>query len=532
MIALLFVQIAVADPDLHVDSLVGSTVPVAGQDYTALLGLSNEGSVLTGDVEMALWVSDDDVRDANDTLLCRSRVSVGVFDSGDQHLEVLRCTWPAGLAATYVIGEVAVPVGGATERDLSDNSGQIGPVSVLGAGTVDLAVDHVQLAPRAVVGGDLDVAYTAVNHGTGTAGASRTRVWWSSDAVLDANDAVVCEGSLQAVVANGQRDEVLGCTTPAAAPGWYTVFVEVDGTGVLSDLDPTNDVFSHDVEVVDDLAELVLTATGGARLVELGETVPLSYEVHNAGTTASSPTRLVVDGDDDCAADVPALDAGARWTVDLDCDLGLDVGRWTVEAEVDEAVAGTTVVVPERLPDLAVVSVVAPATWDVDVAIPVAVHVSNAGDAATPLTEVMVLWSDDGALDRDDRRLCSMFLPELAPGEGARATLEDCVVPFSGNGHLVVGVDAGERVDEAREDNNLVVRPIALRAAPTEPTPPVEVAPSVAPTSPAEAPEAVEALLPGGGCAHSGGAPWWLALCGLLLCHRRGSTSDASTSTT
>ena len=98
----------------------------------------------------------------------------------------------------------------------------------------------------------------------------------------------------------------------------------------------------------------------------------------------------------------------------------------------------------------------------------VTVSVTNAGDAASPAAESMLVWSRDGRVDFGDGNLVSPFMvPALAPGESWSSTFR-VKIPAMVTGQVYVGalIDRREIVPERVRRDNEAMLPVEVTLAP------------------------------------------------------------------
>ena len=91
---------------------------------------------------------------------------------------------------------------------------------------------------------------TIVNQGSGTAGASTIRFYFSTNYTLDAGDIVIGERNVPALAAGVSNSGVTAVQIPAGTPaGNYYLLAQADAFGVVDESPETNNVTSAPIQV-------------------------------------------------------------------------------------------------------------------------------------------------------------------------------------------------------------------------------------------------------------------------------------------
>ncbi len=105
----------------------------------------------------------------------------------------------------------------------------------------DLAVSALAAPASAAAGAAISVSDTTKNQGGGTAGASTTRFYWSTNTSLDAADQVIGSRSVGPLAGGALAAATTAITVPPSAPvGSYYVIAQADGAGDVAETAETN----------------------------------------------------------------------------------------------------------------------------------------------------------------------------------------------------------------------------------------------------------------------------------------------------
>lgn len=361
----------------------------------------------------------------------------------------------------------------------------------------DLVVETGSATPtRALAGEQIAVTVRARNAGGLTAGASRLKYYFSSDALLDGSDSYLNYDDVPALAAGTANDETANVRVPAGTPdGSWFVLAIADYDGDVLELDETNNVFAIAITVGDaPLAEGPDLVVEGAALSAAraypDEVVASSCIVRNAGTQpATVESRLKYYLSSDRSFDgadtylnydaVDPLSSGAQSveTANLRVPGSTADGLYYVLfvadstaliAETDEAnVFALPLLVGDYEPraDLALEHVSIP---DPEVrpgeTLMVSGTVINAGFADAPSTRLVYYLSTDPVRDASDRQLSYDSVDALAPGGSSPedAALRVTTATPAGAYFLLFVLDADGVVVESDESNDVVAVPVTV----------------------------------------------------------------------
>jgi subtilase family serine protease len=114
----------------------------------------------------------------------------------------------------------------------------------------DLVVATFTVPSTAAAGSAITVSDTTRNQGAGTAGASTTRFYLSSNALLDAADVALGERAVSALGAGAASAGSTSMTVPAGTvPGSYFVIIRADADGAVAETQEGNNTAPVPVHV-------------------------------------------------------------------------------------------------------------------------------------------------------------------------------------------------------------------------------------------------------------------------------------------
>lgn len=463
-------------PDLAITVL---TVPAGGAAGGAIQvsdTTNNQGAGAAAASVTSFYLSQNVILDANDTLI-GSR-AVQALDSGSASAASTTLMLPDGLAAgSYMLFAKADGPGTIAEGNESNNTRlafiRIGP---------DLIISALSAPATAGPGVPFLASETTRNQGYGSAAASTTRVFLSSNIALDAGDLPLQTRSVPSLAALTSSAGSMTVTLPAAtADGTYYLIAKADGLDVVGEVSETNNTRSLLIRVGADLAVTSLTAPARAAS---GGTIAVTETTQNTGTGAAGAsvtafylsTNAVLDASDTRltpARTVEPLEPGASSTkTTLVLVPTVASGSWYLFASADDekSVAETQEQNNVRLtiiligPDLTISSWTAPFSVVSGGTTVVTDTVRNAGAADAGPSATRFYLSANALLDSKDIALGpGRQVPAVAAGQTSTGTTA-LVIPagLSGTYFLFVVADGDGSVAEASESNNRAVRVIQI----------------------------------------------------------------------
>ncbi len=319
----------------------------------------------------------------------------------------------------------------------------------------------------------------ATRNGTSStlAGASITRLYWSLDATLSADDPEIANCGVPALDTGQSSPCSLPVTiAPETAAGTYYVIAKADADNVVTETNETNNTKNLTIKIGPDLTVSTLT---GPSESGAGQTITVTATVKN-GTTASPAgafvTRLYWSTDNTLdsgdaevkACSVAGLDPGQSTECQVTLDVPLDTAPATyyvfAKADADGAVPETSETNNTSYrsvkvgPDLSVLSLTAPSFSGAGQTITITAIIKNDTTASpTGAFLTRLHWSTDNILDSGDSVIETCSVAGLAPGQSTECqkmlTISPDTAPASY--YIIVKADTEDTVpSEISETNN------------------------------------------------------------------------------
>ena len=458
---------------LSVPGTGGAGLPMTVTDTT-----TNQGGGTSQASTTAFYLSVNTGLDAGDVLLGSRAIPAlapGTSSSGSTVLTV-----PAGTGAGsyWVIARVDandVVSETAEGNNTSVRQVQVGP---------DLLVATLTVPSAAAPGATISVSDSTRNQGGGTAAASTTRFYFSTDVTLDVGDVPLGARAVPPLAPGATSTGSTAVTIPAGlTAGTYYVLARADADGVVGEILETNNTAVGTVQVGADLTLSALTvpATGGAGLpLTLNDT---TFNQGSGPAPASTTAFYLsvntgIDAGDTLLGGraVPALAAGATssGSTVLTLPPGTAAGTYFVigRADANDAVAETVEVnnttVRQLLvgPDLFVATLSVPSTAAAGGTISVSDSTRNQGGGTAAASTTRFYLSTNATFEAGDVPLGSRAVPALAPG-ATSAGSASVVIPADtavGSYFIVARADADDVVGETVETNNTAAGSVQVGA--------------------------------------------------------------------
>ena len=250
-------------------------------------------------------------------------------------------------------GATEGPYGHATCTDGKDNDcdGAIDAADTNCQSTnADLIVSSWTAPANACAGATISIKDTTKNQGPGTAGASQTCFYFSTNTTLDAGDTKLGCRAIKSL-ASGEPSPLTGkattnVTLPSVSTGKYYIIAMADDGKVVTESNETNNKKSKVIYIGPDLIVSALTAapTSAAR----GTTIDITDTTKNkgCGTAGASTTKFYLStnttldtGDIPLGSrSVPSLGTGApsTWTTKVTIPSGIATGTYYIIANADD----------------------------------------------------------------------------------------------------------------------------------------------------------------------------------------------------
>jgi hypothetical protein len=194
-------------------------------------------------------------------------------------------------------------------------------------------------------GASIVVKDTVANNGAATAGASTTKIFLSTDTVLDAGDTLLGSRSVPSLAPTKTSAGSTTVTIPSVAPGTYYLIAQADATNAVSESDETNNTFAKKIVLGPDLRVTLLSAPSSAAA---GSTITVNDTTKNAGGISDGTATItryylsknsIVEGTDPVlgSRSVPILAANASSGGGLNVTIpaGTAAGVWHIIAVSD-----------------------------------------------------------------------------------------------------------------------------------------------------------------------------------------------------
>ncbi|MBP7935837.1 MAG: S8 family serine peptidase [Phycisphaerae bacterium] len=359
----------------------------------------------------------------------------------------------------------------------------------------DLTVQSLTGPSTSGAGQTISLVATTRNGTTSTlAGASVTRLYWSTNTTVDGDDIEIGSCSISSLEASQSSSGTVTATiAPDTATGTYYVIAQADADNDVTETNEANNTRTLTVKVGPDLTVSTLTgpSTSGA-----GQVVTLTAIVKN-GTTASPAaastlrfywsTNTTLDGGDaeiaSCGvAALAANQSGAPCSIQLDIPTDIVPATYYVfaKADADDAVAETSETNNTRYrsikvgPDLSVSALTVPSTSGAGQTIAISATVKN-GSTSSPAGPFFtrLYWSTNSTLEIGDTEIASWSVDGLGAGESTsfQTALTIPLGTASATYYVIARTDDGDAVlSEVSETNNIRYAPIKIGADLTIPT--------------------------------------------------------------
>jgi subtilase family serine protease len=455
-------------PDLVVSALSAPATAGAGQTIAVTDTTRNQGSGLASPSTTRFYLSTDTVQDAADLVL--GARSVPTLAPGSNDYASTSVTIPAGTpgGAYYLLARADADDSN-VETQESNNTNfffvQIGP---------DLILTTLTAPSSTGAGSAITVNDTVKNQGSGTAGASTTRFFLSTNSVLDAADPVLGNRAVPALAPGATSSGSSTLTIPAATvAGTYYVLARADADNAVSETQEANNGNYVFIQIGPDLTITALTvpSTGGA-----GAAITISDTTRNQGGGAAGAstarfylsTDSILDAGDVSlgARPVPALAAAASSSGSTTITIPATTAGGTyyilARADADNTVPETqeanngNYAFIQIGPDLTISALSAPSTAGAGAAITLSDTTRNQGGGAAGASTTRFYLSTNTIFDAADVALGARSIPALNPS-GTSSGSTTLIIPTGtapGTYYLLARADADNVVSEAQESNN------------------------------------------------------------------------------
>jgi subtilisin family serine protease/uncharacterized membrane protein len=348
----------------------------------------------------------------------------------------------------------------------------------------DLVVSAMSTPPPAGAGLSFTVSVTTRNAAGGTANASTTALFLSTNALYDATDERIAEVAIGPLAGSASTTSNVDVTVPAdVTAGSYYLIAIADADDAVEESIEANNSRVRALSIGPDLgiSSMTVPSSGTA-----GGTISVSTTVENdgGGSAASSTvtfflsTNSTLDASDVALSGsrtVQALAAGATssGSTILTIPSGTAVGSYQVIAKADghDAIPetneanNTSARAIQIGGDLVISAFSAPSTAGPGTVIVVTDTTTNQGTATVAASATRFYLSTNALLDQSDLRLDgSHLVPQLAASaaNSASTSLSIPAATAPGAYYLFAVADADNAVQETQESNNNGLRAIQV----------------------------------------------------------------------
>jgi subtilase family serine protease len=464
--------------DLTIAALSLPATGGAGLAMTVSDTTTNQGGGATPASTTRFYLSTNTTFDAGDVALGARAVpplAPGGSSSGSTVVTVPPGT-SAGLYYVIARADADNVVSETTEtNNTSVRAVQIGP---------DLLVSTWSVPGTAAPGVAFAVSDTTANQGGGTAGASTTRFYLSTNALFDSGDVLLGSRAVPSLAPGATSTGSTTLTVPAGTVvGTYYILIRADADGVVGETVEANNTAAVPVQVGADLIVSAFTVppTAGAGVAI---TVTDTTTNQGSGPAAASTTRFYLSTDPTFDAGdvalggraVPALAPGGAsgGSTTLTVPVTTAPGTYYViaRADADGLVAETSesnnssVRVLQIGPDLIVSSWSIPGTAAPGVPMTVSDTIRNQGGGTAGASTTRFYLSANALFDTADVPLGNRAVPALAPGasNAGPTTLTLPADIATGAYYILIVADADGAVGETVETNNTAAIPVQVGA--------------------------------------------------------------------
>jgi subtilisin family serine protease/subtilase family serine protease len=464
-------------PDLVVSALTAPAVAAPGGAISLSDTTKNDGGGNAEPSTTRFYLSTNTTLDAADVGL--GTRAVPLLAGGASSAAATSVTVPSGTATGtyYILAFADAPntVGESLETNNTRTSGaiKVGP---------DLVVTSISLPAVAAAGTSISASDTTANQGAGSAGASSTGFYLSTNSVFDVADRFLGSRAV-AELAGGATSAI---TTMLQIPGevaagTYYVFAIADWNGIVGETAETNNSRSGTLPVGGDLQVTSLTIAGGdaanGPLTVADSTKNQGASLSQSETGFYFSINSTLDASDVFLGSrvVPALGTGAISTAStsLTVPAGTPGTYWVIAvADWGAAVTESSETNNTRAnsfkvgPDLIVSALTAPTSAVAGATISVTDTTLNQGGDTATASGTAYYLSANGTLDASDALLGTRMIPSLVPGSSQSGSVSVVIPASTAAGTYIIFAksDGNDSIAETTETNNTRTRSITVTA--------------------------------------------------------------------
>jgi cysteine-rich repeat protein len=345
-------------------------------------------------------------------------------------------------------------------------------------GLPDLVISSITGPSTAEAGESIDVKVMTKNKGSGWAASTITRLYFSTDTILDDSDTPLGSSDIPALAA-GVTNIVLSIsvTIPTGIGGKYYIIAKADADAAITETNETNNTKSmgKSVSVGSDLFVYAFTAP---KTADADTDISITDKTKNKGpaNADASTTRFYLStnmtldaGDGSPLGSRPVDPLAAKESSVATTSVHLPTGiagiyYIIVKADADNDLAETNEDNNTRFrkieisggPNL-VVSLSAPLSAGAGDSIDVYDTTANTGSVAAGASTTRFYLSTNNTFNSGDTPLGSRAVPELAATSGSSTETTSLIIPEDTEGgtyYIIARADANGQVAETNEKDN------------------------------------------------------------------------------
>ena len=490
-------------PDLVANNLVVPDSGAANTNLSVDAEVANLGTKESGKFDVKFYLSTDDQITASDLLLTtvtRNTLLPGGLQTWTQLLSLPKTV----TEGDYYVGMILDPALKIAEPDETNNIFVAGSIPISGPPRPDLVVSDFQI-PYAFGAATGTVSVNAVvdNPGLVASGSFDVKYYLSTDGDITTSDTLLTTVTRNSIAAQGHQSWAQSLTIPKnLAAGDYVIGMILDPANKIVETDESNNVGSASLTVVagaprPDMVvnNFVIPDSGAANT-----TISVNAEVANQGTKESGKfdIKFYLSFDDQITVGDMLLTTVTRntilpggiqnWMQSLSLPKAVTEGDYYIGMIIDPAFKvaesdennnafglGPIPISGPPRPDLSG-SLTIPASATAGNTISARIEVDNLSPTASGKFAGLFYLSDDDVITPDDLFVVAVFDRTSVAANGRQTWTQSLTLPKSladGNYWLGFVIDAGEKIGESDESNNIVVGgPITVSAIPL----PVQIA--------------------------------------------------------
>ena len=492
------VQVTVAPPlpDLIASLTMSSTSVVVGGTITIDEYTKNFTAGTAGASTTSYYLSTDTTVTTADTLLTsKAAAALSAYGSGSSWYDHQNFSVAlTGIAAgTYYLGAIADAGGAVAEGNESNNVGNVVQITVTPP-KPDLIASLNMGSTSVVAGGTLAIDQYTKNFGAGTAGASTTRFYLSTDANVTTADTLLTSKAAAALSAYGSGSswydhQNFSVALTGIAAGTYYLGAITDAGGAVTESNESNNVGNVVQITVTPPPDLVTSLSMGNMTVVLGGSLAIDEFTKNLGngTAAASTTSYYLSTDSTvttadilltskATAALTAYGSGSSWYDHQTFSVALtgiaagtyylgataDAGGTVIEGNEGNNVGNTVQITVVPPPDLTGTLNMASTTVAAGSMLTIDEYTKNFGNGAAAASTTSYYLSTDSTVTTADILLTSKATAALT-AYGSGSTWYDhqafstaiSVGLAPGTYYLGALADANGQIGETDESNNV-----------------------------------------------------------------------------